>query len=645
MENRYNESITNLKSQIEIEISKMEKMPSNIFRHFTVKALKSKKERLYDIEKILRIEKYKLAFIGKVGLGKTTAICHLFDLTNQVPVAPNAKKLKTQEILAISSGRTTLCEVELIPKGCEASYIMIDPCSEQEVLDDIDMFCNIIDKKLNPQNYDIVSTTQSEIPTELLKAIRNLVNLQEKTDLMIDEGEELAKKIFSEGKTLEDFKETVRIRANLAERIETKISFTSENLQKSLEGTIEISQEKEWLRDTFKKLNVVAHKQFSIPKNIYIYLSANIINQVGLSQIASIIDTKGLDGKITETIEKCIKEPDTLCLFITGYKQAPDIEIRKILIDHLREKSKNYHTKFILFVIPYKGEPENETDDNGDYIEDWNIGTEKRRKIIERILLNENVKLDPENIIFFDPLKYFDTVKRIHFEGTENEIHSEKLKVISQIDTIISKRKLGNELEVLSNDLQKIIQEKSFSHEEETIVNKTKSELLKYSFINFYSDEFISLFINDYKAYHHLTKRAINNYYGSHWRSGNIYFDAQEITKDVIRKITVQPQKEIEKIIDNLRIELEPKGLSFFAGELSENINKWLETVKLAPQNTESVFWNNIIRRWGMGRGYNDDVCSMLADKLRGANEYLQNTAQNLWRTEIIDKMSEFFGK
>ncbi len=43
-------------------------------------ALRSISERLSRVKQLLEIEKYDLAFIGKVGVGKTTAICHLFNL-------------------------------------------------------------------------------------------------------------------------------------------------------------------------------------------------------------------------------------------------------------------------------------------------------------------------------------------------------------------------------------------------------------------------------------------------------------------------------------------------------------------------------------------------------------------------------------
>ena len=52
---------------------------------------KSKFERLEEIKKILSIEKYKIVFIGTIGQGKTTAICHLFNLISDFKVSKKQK--------------------------------------------------------------------------------------------------------------------------------------------------------------------------------------------------------------------------------------------------------------------------------------------------------------------------------------------------------------------------------------------------------------------------------------------------------------------------------------------------------------------------------------------------------------------------
>ncbi|MEH2318193.1 hypothetical protein [Nostoc sp.] len=77
----WQEEIASLKQDLNKEINKISRNSDiNVPNYICINNLKSKLERLDEIEKILSIEKYKIAFIGTIGQGKTTAICHLFNL-------------------------------------------------------------------------------------------------------------------------------------------------------------------------------------------------------------------------------------------------------------------------------------------------------------------------------------------------------------------------------------------------------------------------------------------------------------------------------------------------------------------------------------------------------------------------------------
>ncbi len=82
---------------------------------------------------ILSVDKYKLAFIGTIGSGKTTSISHLFDLTYNENGLP-------KEIFKIASGRTTVCETEI--KSGNKTKITIEPEDYETVLDYIETFLN-----------------------------------------------------------------------------------------------------------------------------------------------------------------------------------------------------------------------------------------------------------------------------------------------------------------------------------------------------------------------------------------------------------------------------------------------------------------------------------------------------------------------
>lgn len=174
-------------------------------------ALRRIRERLSRVRELLQIEKYDLAFIGKVGVGKTTAICHLFNLLieenithridNEILKIPSIK-----EILATGSGRTTICEVVI--RTNETTRLEIEPYPEQEVRELIETFCLYIWKKVYPNANEVsdISAHESEqsddalagsdyLPAELKRAIRNLVALREVTreKTQVDQAADLAK--------------------------------------------------------------------------------------------------------------------------------------------------------------------------------------------------------------------------------------------------------------------------------------------------------------------------------------------------------------------------------------------------------------------------------------------------------------------
>ena len=70
------------------------------------------------VEKLLT-RRCSVVFIGKVGVGKTSAICHISDLTVTGPGSP-----RPRPVLDVGAGRTTLCEVHV---RTGPTSIVIDP--------------------------------------------------------------------------------------------------------------------------------------------------------------------------------------------------------------------------------------------------------------------------------------------------------------------------------------------------------------------------------------------------------------------------------------------------------------------------------------------------------------------------------------
>jgi hypothetical protein len=152
---QWHEQTTALKQELKDAIASREKtFKRTIPNYLCLNNLKSKLARLETIERNLAIDKYMLVFIGTIGEGKTTAICHLFNLVGEFSVsktiAGKAKTIKEiQELLATGSGRVTICEVLI--QASDQTYMEVEPYSPQEMENMILDFCDSLSDPANVQ--------------------------------------------------------------------------------------------------------------------------------------------------------------------------------------------------------------------------------------------------------------------------------------------------------------------------------------------------------------------------------------------------------------------------------------------------------------------------------------------------------------
>lgn len=314
---RGKKAIESLEEQISKEINRR-KYLKNVWNCIPLYTLKTINNRLQKIKKILKRSKYDILFIGQVGVGKTTAICHLFNLIYEQKKKKEIKssdkvKYKTtksiEEILSTGSGKTTICEV--IIKPASETYIEIFPCSEEDMIELIKEFCIDIWEKVYPNDkYEYSSETSS---TELIRAIRNIVNLKETHSKgnSTDEAENLAKKFNSS--QFDNFTKQVIKLAKLSQRKQKIFNFLEEPNSTKIN---DVEAEKQWIKNKFNEINLAKISTCLIPQQIIIYVSPNIINFEQYPKFNSIIDTKGIDEvKSRKDLESYIRDNDqTICI-------------------------------------------------------------------------------------------------------------------------------------------------------------------------------------------------------------------------------------------------------------------------------------------------------------------------------------------
>ncbi|TVP65945.1 MAG: hypothetical protein EA343_02225 [Nodularia sp. (in: Bacteria)] len=665
------EKITSLQQNLKREISKISGGSEiNVIKHICINNLKSKLERLEEIHKLLSIEKYKIVFIGTIGEGKTTAICHLFNLISDFKVSKTINKktkdvIETQELLSTGSGKSTICEV--IIKAAEKTYIEIDPYTVDEMENLIFDFCDSIVNKDNPQSENKIIISQ-----EIERAIRNVTQLKIISRSVANGGKtkniriDTAKGLFEESG--EDvLKKTALNNANLESRTTTKIEFDNK------------TNEQEWIKNTFAAINNVQLKEFAIPSKIYLYVSYDILSGSNLSQFDSVVDTKGLDeNPIRKDLQKYIDSQDTICLFVTPFSSAPEANITKLMGYHLTSKSKEFHHRFVTLVLPRKNEPEKVHGSDGDR----DLGIQIRQEEVQSTFKNLNLEFFQDNILFYDALRYYrDDIVKLNENYDEEDVQADKNEFIEAIAGVVERRpnNLLDEIKNIRESFETIKNGNALTDSENTAIESAIEKINNLRDLSKRVPSFVyEDFINKYLEYYHTTypawntKHAIHRHFGYYDpRDIDIYYDAKVVAEgtnedEMLKKFTRDVKQELENILSELTSVNEslktliPELIKEFYAlyddfvtQVGEEIDNKLKS-KLSPPispSEDSEFWKALIAEKGKerkkGETFTGNVCEIFKRELEfetNLNKFFQNTTEEHWKKLVI-KILKFFGQ
>jgi len=657
-----------------------------VFIHLQMKSLEGINDKLYRIRTVLSHEKYRFVFIGAIGSGKTTAICHLFNLTEEYEKTikedgEEYKTIRTRELLSTGSGRTTICEVEIHTSERRA-YFEIEPKSKENLNILIDLFCDQIEIRSNKdESKNKMDANETKgvniISEEDERALRNIINLQYKEKkgnkeskiIRIDEAIELFEKI----KNLEEFKNEVKKRAKLEDRIyeqeRTKIRYSN----------TEKESEKTWLRNMFSKINVAVLPNMSIPEKIHIYLSPQIFSSENAPKVSSIIDTKGLDeDKYRTDIDKFISETDTICLFTTPFANAPEAQISTQLKKNLSFKSQKYEDKFGILVLPRNDEPIKLQAANGGKVNSWEEGIFNRTNTIKNKLQESNLDFFDDNIVFYDALRFFnDEEYKISRKYDNNSkvkavILKEKMEVLEKLNNIIANREIRY-IKEIENVRQQIDKIKSSDNLPEKIVSDISiivDDIKKVKNLNlpgFLYDNLVDEVLNYYRrTYHWMTKHAIHARLGVY--GTNSFHDmVKGVAEDenLLRKFTIEHKNNLKETIEKLGIHNELKEhtpvlisqfddyYKCFITAVGDGIRDFLINQKMLPSNLDEI-WESLKNERGSereeGETYTGNILRRLRQRLESSehgenlNRYFQKCTETEW-TKMINKTLQFFGE
>ena len=647
-----NSIIDTLQAKITSEIGNREHSHS-LSSLVSIQALRNITDRLQKIRKIINIQRYNLVFIGQVGAGKTTAICHLFNLIQEIEVTKSRgdKKVtikKFKELLSTGSGKSTICEVVIRP--AKSTYVEIDPYESTELQQLIEEFGLWIWQKSHPTT---VKEWVEIPPDELLRAIRNIVELPE--TIVNGRMKDCALE-FATGFTIDqydEFKQELIKRGQLSARTKTEIYPDTSDLD-----------QRSWLSQVFQALNVAKLADFSIPKRIYLNLSDQILD-FNRPRIGNIIDTRGLDlaTKDRRDLAYYIRETEnSICVFTERFAAAP-ANVIQIIGKYLTPTAKDLNTKVSLLVMPRKGEPEKVIGADGQAVEDLDRGIALRKANIDNVFSNENINFPFNNILFYDALQGYLADGSLDRSDESVDINLDRQRVFAEIDRVIVDREqqLEKEIQILAQQVAQIESGDHFASSEDDIIIVTKQKISEFSRLNLGSNNFSTDYIEMLPS-HHCVLRATNNRYGQYeLRDIDIYFNGRYLAENLIRQSTQNFKAEILKVIDFVEAEIShgstlSPAMQRLRSQIDENyedlaikLGVEIETILsdriLAPQDyNESTFWQQAIDRWGQGSGYKVDVLDLYNQQVSGIDMMLADLIQSAWRDRIIQPILTFLG-
>jgi transcriptional regulator with XRE-family HTH domain len=313
--------------------------------------LERHRDSLLRASTFLTRQNHSISFIGDLGVGKSTAICFLFDLL--VPPALADKQIN-RPILETGAGGTTICEVH-VKRGPEFGISLV-PMSENEHRQFVADFCAAKWMLLSSTRRDTSETVG--VSREIERAIRNMSGLSRRREVKDgkvtyhDPVTDMARSCASE----EEFRTRILGLIGLEDRVCRELWYDSATRKHPME----------WVMGTFKAVNNGRLKDVPLPRSIDL-LIPEFGHEFGELQI-SVIDTKGVDDvAVREDLDARLKDSRSAVVFCSRFNGAPGTSTR-LLLEHMRTTfSERVDTgKVSILALPRSGEARATKDDTGE---------------------------------------------------------------------------------------------------------------------------------------------------------------------------------------------------------------------------------------------------------------------------------------
>lgn len=562
---------------------------------------------------------HNIAFIGDIGVGKSTALSFLFDLL--VP-ASLAEKPMDRPVLETGAGGTTICEVH-IKRGPEFGIAVL-PMTDSELRELVSDFCAA--KWAVLTDADKGGSDSINVSREAERAIRNMTSMTRRrtTDggkiTYHDPIQDLVASCSSE----DEFRTRLLELMALPERTRRELWYDSATRQHPME----------WITKVFKEVNNGRAKDISIPKSIDLIIP-DFGKAFGELEI-TVIDTKGVDDvAVREDLDLRLKDPRTAVVFCSRFNDAPGTSSRNLL-EHMRQTfSEPVNTgKVAILALPRAEEARAMKDDSGETALDDAEGYSFKQMQVENELAADDLAGVP--MLFFNVQSDNPTSVRVG-------LFSQLSRMRSTVETRLF------DLCAAVDDLIKNSETQAANAAIEEVAERLSRFLGAHS--KFAAREKLAYIeaLNTIRSVRYASTLWAATRRNGEYSGLNI---VHQVGIGAARDARARSERWFASLKDYLAVMKEDEGLAL-AEKTVEQINRsavasrtaFLEAVQRAGMEvyreplTQSPVWINCANQWGRGPGFK----SRVADELEAwfenegdAKDKLEEITNTLWDQLVL---------
>ena len=321
---------------------------------------------------------YTIAFIGDIGVGKSTAMCRVADLE-----VKEAQRL--DPVLESGGGGVTICEVHLV-QGPHYG-ILVEPVSESELRREVSEFAEYLMRSLQSREEVALGDQETHgTSKEIERAIRNMSNLpsvrvkrEDGSRQTVDNAKHLAQEFMDENRDANALTIDILSRISLHQRTRRKLWYSEMSANSPLR----------WLRDVFSEINNGRNPEFSLPKRIEIIVPKPVLE--GESVSIRFVDTKGIDGTAErEDLEFHLTEANSIAVLCSRFNDAPSSSAQQLLDRAVQGQLPDLQAKAAVLVLPRSEEALAVKTDQGEHAEDTEEGYDLKGEQAKMILESRN---------------------------------------------------------------------------------------------------------------------------------------------------------------------------------------------------------------------------------------------------------------